>query len=68
MWRLRHAVELRRHRPRRDGIRAQARHRPDRLQQGLLLLEGLLSQLRDGHRRYAEGQGRREGRSNAAHA
>ena len=52
--RLRRAIELRRHRAGRDRVRTEARHRPVELQQGLLLHQGLLPELRHGARRRGE--------------
>ena len=52
--RLRRQVELRRRPPARDRARHQARHRPVGLQQGLLLPQRLLPELRHGARRQGE--------------
>ena len=49
--RLRREVELRRGGPRRDRVRAQARHRPVVVQQGFLLRRGVLPELRHRARR-----------------
>ena len=63
--RLRRAVQLRRHRAGGDRVRPQARHRPVDLQQGLLLRQGLLPELR--HRPWRPARKpKRAGRPNAA--
>ena len=62
--RLLGAVELPVGRAGRDRVRAQAPHQPEHLQQGLLLREGLLPELRHGRGRQA--QEREEGRCLAA--
>ena len=61
--RLLGAVELPQRQAGRDRVRPQARHRPVVLQQGLLLPERLLPELRHGRRRRRqEGQGRQASR------
>ena len=63
--RLLGAVELRRRRSARDRARQEARDRPVELQQGLLVRQGLLPELRRRRRRTAEeapGRARRAGR------
>ena len=67
LWRLFGAVPLSVGRAAGDRVRSQARHQPVQLQQGFLLSEGLLPQLRDGGRRQAAqaaaaGAGRRDRR------
>ena len=61
--RLRDQVELRVGRAGRDRVRPQAHDRPELVQQGLLVREGLLPELRHRRRRHAaeaeEGRGRR---------
>ena len=56
LWRLRRAVELHVHPAGRDSPRAQAPHRPVVLQQGLLVPQWLLPELRH-HRRRTPAQG-----------
>ena len=65
--RLRRAVQLRGDPAGRDRVRPQAPHRPVELQQGFLLPQGLLPQLRDGGRRRT-GQGQRPARAGSRDA
>ena len=70
--RLRHPVELRVGRAGRDRVRPQAHHRPELVQQGFLVREGLLPELRHRRGRHAaqagEGRGRRLSRTAGSRA
>ena len=63
--RLLRAEQLPRRAAARDRVRPQAQHQPGHLQQGLLLRQGLLPELRDGRGRPAEEAGRRRARAKA---